>query len=191
MVTDMLQDPQSPDKDIAPLVSTWVKKLATKADKLERTIEEKDILIIRLEEEHERVEAINANSQTKIRRLESRLSRMEPASNNSQDEVSALKAQVQQISADKELETQKVEKLNNQLSVMVRQLMTKKKEHENSMSRQASTAGAEAELKDLKAKHEVLNQVAMDVVKHGGIFASNNLGEFGAALLKLKEHMEQ
>lgn len=187
----MLQDPQSPDKDIAPLVSTWVKKLATKADKLERTIEEKDISIIRLEGEHERLETKNMNLHTKIERLESRLSRLEPASNTFQDEVSALKAQVQQITADKELETQKVENLNNQLSAMVRQLMTNKKEHENSMSRQASTAGAEAELKDLKAKHEALNQFAMDVVNHGGIFASNNLGEFGTALLKLKEHMEQ
>jgi chromosome segregation ATPase len=186
----MLQDPESPDKGIALLVSTWTEQLVTKADKFEQALKKKKSLIDSLEKENEELDAQNAGLQAENKQLQTRLSRLEPASNGLQDEITRLKSQVQQIATEKDLERQKVQNLNNQLSTMFRQAKADKTEYEKSMSRQTSMVGDE-ELKDLKAKYETLGHVAKEVVKDCGMMAGDNFGPIGLALLKLKKHMEQ
>lgn len=189
-LVNMLQDPNSPDMDIAPLVSNWTKQLITKADRFEQTFEEKDRRFDSLEKDNNRLDAKYSELQIKNKKLHARLSRLEPASNDLQDEIKTLKAQVRQVTAEKQLERQKVHTLNAQLSTAARQAKNEKKEYEKSMSRQTSMVG-EDELKSLKAKYEALERVAKEVVRDCGLMAGDNFGPIGLALLKLKKHMEQ
>jgi chromosome segregation ATPase len=182
----MLQGAESPDKDIAPLVYNWTKQLVSKADKAEQTLKEKDDLIESLEKDSKGLEIKLSDALSKVKKLQARLSTIGP----SQDKVSALKAQIQQLTADKAAERQKVHKLNTQLSALIRQSRTEKKEYEKSMSRQPSM-GEDDQVKDLKAKYEALDSLAKEVVRDCGMMAGENFGPIGMALLKLKKHMEE
>lgn len=192
----MLQDPESPDKDIAPLVSSWTKQLVSKIDKLEQSVAERNGIIESLEKGNDGLESKLSDANSKNKSLLIRLTRLEPTSGVLQSEMASLKALVEQLSADKNSERQKVQNLNMQLSTLLRQSKAEKRglekrEQEKSMSRQPETMG-DLESKDLvlKKKYDALEMVAREVVRDCGMMAGDNFGPIGLALAKLKKHMD-
>jgi chromosome segregation ATPase len=213
----MLDDPNSPDKEIAPLVSSWTAQLISKAEALEKASKAKDTELSNLDLETDELQNRITNLQTKNKELKSRVSHLEPANNELREEITALRENVSQISARSNTDKDKVERLNAQLASLYRKSAAEKRGFGVEIVKlQAELAKSQAVIaksqgtsvspvtnvtfvqplmngvkhEGVKKKYEDLEGLAREVLRVCGMMASDNFGELGVALLKLKKFME-